>query len=96
MKKARLILASAACMVAIVGVYAKAIAVAPIFYVPSYVHRNQTGVFCTIVVSSPAFCGGSFTIRCTIPYTYNGTVFYNVNVSKRAAEGGLCEAVFRF
>jgi hypothetical protein len=72
MKKVRVILASAACMVAVAGVFAnKSKTVLLTYFVPSYANRAQTsGVFCTVVVSSS--CSGSG-VRCTKAIAYPGT-----------------------
>jgi hypothetical protein len=91
MKKVSVFFASAACLVAAVGVYgkvAKAAAVdGTVYFVPVFANRAADGPFCTQIVT-PTNCAGNG-LRCTILADYgpNGTAI--AKVSKIVTVGGV-------
>jgi hypothetical protein len=100
MKKVSVFFASAACLVAAAGVYAKAAkaALATVWYIPSYAHATgstPTTPFCTVPLSTSS-CDGS-SVRCTlanVSYDTDGTVAL-VYVSKKLTTNGDCVAAFK-
>ena len=70
MKKVRVFLASAACVVAAAGVYAnKASTVLFTFFIPSYANKDLAGKFCSISIAN-LNCTIVGQTRCTLLHDY--------------------------
>jgi hypothetical protein len=95
MKKVRVILASAACMVAAAGVYAKVLAPITTYYLPLYADRNTTGAKCGVTITSP--CDGSQSTRCTYVagYIYEQSSETFKPVISKIVNSAPCTAVFK-